>query len=339
MATFDVSRRRSTIAPSRRETVLPPVPRQTVLPPVPADAVRFTPVTPLDLALLHDLPSLELRARFVMDGFLAGLHRSPRKGSSVEFAEYRSYQFGDDLRRIDWRLYARTDRLNIKQTEHETQLRVSLVFDTSASMNYSSAPESRLTKIDYARTLLAALALLAMRQGDAFGLTIIGSSLNDYLKPKASPAHWRTMLGKLDAMQTGGGTGLMDGLENVADLLPARSLVVIASDFYGDLDRLRQVLRRLRFDRHEVMALQILDPMELDFNLDANGVFVDSENGRSLVLDTAAAREGYLRRFGEFLTALAATVREEGADYLLARTDASPGAALGRYLAERERLL
>jgi uncharacterized protein (DUF58 family) len=339
MATFDLSRRASAVAAPRRQTVLPPIPRQTVLPPVPADAIKLSPVAPLDLALLYDLPSLELRARFVMDGFLAGLHRSPRKGSSVEFAEYRSYQFGDDLRRIDWRLYGRTDRLNIKQTEHETQLRVSLVFDTSASMNYSSAPEARLTKIDYSRTILAALALLAMRQGDAFGLTVIGASLNEYLKPKASPAHWRTLLGKLDAMQTGGGTGLMGGLENLADLLPARSLVVIASDFYGDLDRLRQILRRLRFDGHEIMTLQVLDPMEIEFDFDANGVFVDSESGRSLVLETAAAREGYLQRFGEFLARLASTVREEGADYLLARTDASPGAALGQYLAERERLL
>jgi uncharacterized protein (DUF58 family) len=296
-------------------------------------------VAPLDLGLLYDLPSLELRARFVMDGFLAGLHRSPRKGSSVEFAEYRSYQLGDDLRRIDWRLYARTDRLNIKQCEHETQLRVALVFDTSASMAYSSQPEAHLTKIDYARTLLAAIGLLALRQGDAFGLSIVGKGLSDYLKPKSSPTHWRTMLAKLDAMKTGGGTGLMTGVESLADLLPSRSLVVIASDFYGDTGKLRHVLRRLRFDRHEVIALQILDPMEIDFHIDANGMFIDSESGRGLVIDAAAAREGYLRRIREFLANIATTVREEGGDYLLARTDASPAAALGHYLAERERLL
>jgi uncharacterized protein (DUF58 family) len=326
---------------SRLSPALPPLPsqRQTVLPPVPADATKLEPVTPIDLGLLYDLPSLELRARFVMDGFLAGLHRSPRKGSSVEFAEYRTYQLGDDLRRIDWRLYARTDRLNIKQCEHETQLRVSLVFDTSASMNYSSQPEKLLTKIDYSRTILAAVGLLAMRQGDAFGLSVVGTGLSDHLKPKSSPSHWRTMLAKLDAMKTGGGTGLMDGLESMADLLPARSLVIIASDFYGDTTRLRQMLRRFRFDHHEVIALQVLDPMEIDFHVDANGMFVDSENGRGLVIDSAAAREGYLRRFREFLTRITTIVREEGGDYLLARTDASPAAALGQYLAERERLL
>jgi len=326
--------------PPKRQTVLPPLPgRQAVLPPVPTDAVKLSPVAPLDLGLLYDLPSLELRARFVMDGFLAGLHRSPRKGSSVEFAEYRSYQFGDDLRRIDWRLYARTDRLNIKQCEHETQLRVALVFDTSASMAYSSQPEKLLTKIDYSRTLLAAIGLLALRQGDAFGLSVVGTGLSDYLKPKSSPSHWRTMLAKLDAMKTGGTTGLMGGVESLAELLPARSLVIIASDFYGDAARLRQVLRRLRFEHHEVIALQILDPMEIDFHQEANGIFVDSESGRGLVIDSAAAREGYLKRFREFLAKTSTMVREEGGDYLLARTDATPATALGHYLSERERLL
>src|SRR5471032_3004501 len=145
-------------------------------------ADKFSPgekcvVPPIDLALLHDLPSLELRARYLMDGFLTGLHRSPKKGFSVDFAEHRNYQLGDDLRRIDWRLYARSDRLHIKQYEHETQLRVALVFDTSASMAYSSQPEAHLTKIDYARTLLAAIGLLALRQGDAFGLSIVGTGL------------------------------------------------------------------------------------------------------------------------------------------------------------------
>jgi uncharacterized protein (DUF58 family) len=304
-----------------------------------APAAELAPVTPLDLALLHDLPSLELRARFVMDGFLAGLHRSPRKGSSVEFAEYRNYQLGDDLRRIDWRLYGRTDRLNVKQCEHETQLRIFLVLDTSASMNYSSRPGKFLTKMDFTRTILASLGLLALRQGDAFGLALIGADLGDYLKPKASQSHWRTALGKLDAMQTGGATGLIPGLNALAEVLPSRSLVVIASDFYGDQSKLGEVLRRLRFDRHEVMALQILDPMEIDFSEDLAGTMVDAENAQKMVINAGSVRAGYLQRFKAFLGQVAGTVREEGGDYALIRTDASPTRALGLYLAERERLL
>jgi uncharacterized protein (DUF58 family) len=317
------------LAPSRRKT-------ESSSPRAPEEQV---PVTPLDLGLLHDLPTLELRARFVMDGFLAGLHRSPRKGSSVEFAEYRNYQLGDDLRRIDWRLYGRTDRLNVKQCEHETQLRIILVLDHSASMAYTSRPGQLMAKIDFARTILAALGLLAMRQGDAFGLALVGTGLAGYLKPKTSQSHWRTSLAKLDAMKTGGGTDLVRGMEELAEILPSRSLVVVASDFYEKPAGLREVLRRLRFDHHEVMALQVLDPMELDFGDDQNGTFVDSESGRKLILDTTSVRAGYLQRLRAFLSQTAESVRDEGGDYALVRTDSNPAEALGLYLADRERLL
>lgn len=293
---------------------------------------------PLDLALLHDLPSLELRARYVMDGFLTGLHRSPRKGSSVEFAEYRAYQLGDDLRRIDWRLFGRTDRLNVKQYEHETQLRVFLVLDSSASMAYTSRPESWLRKIDFARTLLASLGLLALRQSDAFGLAVIGADLEDYLKPKASPSHWRTALGRMDAIQTGGHTGLAKGLTTLAELLPRRSLVVIASDFYEDPVALKAALRRLRFDRQEIVAFHTLDPVEIDLNEDWNGTFVDAETGQKLILDAAAVRRGYLDRFQRFLAETQTSFLDQAGDYSLLRTDASPMAALGTYLGHREGL-
>jgi len=307
------------------------------LPPIPG-SIKKLPVPPLDLALLHDLPSLELRARYVMDGFLAGLHRSPRKGFSVEFAEYRTYQLGDDLRRVDWRLFGRTDRLHVKQYEQETQLRVFLVLDVSASMAYSSRPQSWLRKIDFARTLLAALGLLALRQSDAFGLAIIGADLEDYLKPKASQAHWRTALGRMDAMWSGGPTGLAKGLTTLAELLPRRSLVVIASDFYEDNAALKAALRRLRFDRQEVIAFQTLDPVEIDLNEDWNGTFIDSETGQKLKLDAFAVRRGYLDRFQAFLDKTQSAFLDHAGDYSLLRTDTSPTAALGNYLGRRDLL-
>ncbi len=296
------------------------------------------PVPPLDLALLHDLPSLELRARYVMDGFLTGLHRSPRKGFSVEFAEYRAYQLGDDLRRIDWRLFGRTDRLHVKQYEQETQLRVFLVLDTSASMAYASRPDAWLKKIDFARTMLAALGLLALRQCDAFGLAIIGAELDDFLKPKASQSHWRTALGRMDGLRSGGPTGLAKGLTTLAELLPRRSLVVIASDFYEESAALNAALRRLHFDRQEIIAFQTLDPVEIDLNEDWNGSFVDSETGQKLILDAVAVREGYLHRFQNFLAATQTSFLDQGGDYSLLRTDANPMTALGHYLGRRERL-
>jgi len=301
-------------------------------------ALPYQPVPPLDLALLHDLPSLELRARYLMSGFLTGLHRSPLKGFSVEFAEYRAYQMGDDPRRVDWRLYGRTDRLHVKQFEHETQLRVFLVLDTSASMAFTSKPDAWLAKIDFARTVLAALGLLAMRQGDAFGLALIGAALNDFLKPKASQAHWRMTLGRLDGVLSGGPTGLAAGLTELAELLPSRSLVIVASDFYEANPALAAALRRLRFDHHEVMALQILDPVEIDLDQDWFGTFVDSETGQKLILDSISVRQGYRQRFQTFLDETQSCFLDHGGDHVLMRTDASPMAVLGNYLARRDNL-
>ena len=324
-----------TAIPPRRVTAPAPLRGRSSLPPLP---VKKHPVPPLDLALLHDLPSLELRARYLMDGFLMGMHRSPKKGFSVEFAEYRAYQFGDDLRRIDWRLYGRSDRLNVKQYEQETQLRVFLVLDTSASMAYTSRPQTWLRKIDFARTLLAAVGLLALRQCDAFGLAAIGADLEDYLKPKASKSHWLTALGRMDSLQTGGATGLAQGLTTLAELLPRRSLVVIASDFYEESVALNAALRRLRFDRQEIIAFHILDPVEIDLNEDWSGTFVDAETGRKEILDSAAVRPGYRKRIQEFLARTQTSFLDHGGDYSLLRTDANPMTALGNYLGRRDLL-
>ena len=156
-------------------TAPPPIPRK---PPIIPQAVRRGP--PLDLQLLADLPSLALRSRCFVDGFLNGRHRSPQKGSSVEFAEYRDYQFGDDLRRVDWRLFARSDRLHVRQYEDEAQMRVFTVLDASASMDFNSR-RGALNKLDFARLALAGIATLAQRQGDAFGLAIAGAELVDFL--------------------------------------------------------------------------------------------------------------------------------------------------------------
>ena len=320
------------VVPSRRQAGV----AGTV--PVALDFLPPTPVPPLDLALLHDLPSLELRARYVMSGFLTGMHRSLLKGFSVEFAEYRAYQAGDDLRRVDWRLYGRSDRLHVKQYEHETQLRVFLVLDTSASMAYSGRSGVWLRKIDFARAILAALGLLALRQGDAFGLGLVGRDLGDYLKPKASRAHWHSMLARLDSVKAGGPTGLAAGLTSLAEIVPPRSLIVIASDFYEEPDALQAALRRLEFDHQEVIALHTLDPLEIDLDEELAGTFTDVETGEKLILETLAVRAGYRQRFDQFLEQVQTSFLDIGGAYALLRTNASPMAALGDYLARREQL-
>ena len=293
---------------------------------------------PLDMKLLAELPSLELQARYLVDGFLNGRHRSPQKGSSVEFAEYRNYQFGDDPRRVDWRLFGRTERLHVRQYEEETQLRIFLVLDASASMDFTSRPKA-MNKIQFARLAVAGIAALAQRQGDAFGLGLAGLDLKDFLRARSSLPHWKSFIGRLESVVPSGPTALARVLESLAEVVPARSMIFIASDFYEEPDRLRAALQRLRYDHHEVIGLQVLDPFELDFDLDHAGTFVDAETGLRLKLDSPSAREGYLKRFRQFCAALDEMFHGAGGDLVQLRTDDSPVAALTRYLAARSQRL
>ncbi len=319
-------------------TIPPPLPR---IPPSPTRRVAAAPpkpLPPLDLRLLGDLPSLDLQARYLVEGFLAGRHRSPQKGSSVEFAEYRDYQPGDDLRRVDWRLFGRTDRLHVKQYEEETQLRVFVVLDTSASMDFQSRPDL-LRKLEFARIAVAGIAALAHRQGDAFGLGLAGSNLSEFLRARSSVPHWRTFIGRLQTVVHGGKTSLATALEELAEVVPARSLLVIASDFYEEPKALETALGRLRYDHHDVIGLHVLDPVEVDFDFESSGTFVDMEDGRQLKLDAPAARRGYLERFQRFAAELDELFHGIGGEFTRLRTDQPPLAALAGYVAQREQRL
>lgn len=293
------------------------------------------PAARLDWQLLAELPSLALRSRCLVDGFLSGWHRSPRRGSSVEFAEYRDYHPGDDLRRVDWRLFGRSDRLHVKQFEDEAQMRVFTVLDASASMDFQSRPGVG-NKLDFARLTLAGVALLAQRQGDAFGLGVAGADLTDFLRARSSLSHWHTYLGRLERVQAQKTTGLVCALTALAEIIPPRSLVVIASDFYEDLPALGAALNRLRYDGHDLIGLQVLDPLELDFDLEHTGIWLDVETGEQRPLDAPAVRAGYFQRFRQFCTALEEGFREVKGDFVQLRTDQPPVAALGSFLAKRE---
>jgi uncharacterized protein (DUF58 family) len=293
---------------------------------------------PLDLQLLADLPSLALRSRCLVDGFLSGRHRSPQKGSSVEFAEYRDYQLGDDLRRVDWRLFGRSDRLHVKQFEDEARLRVFTVLDASASMDFTSR-SAAMNKLEFARLALAGIATLAQRQGDAFGFGVAGTELVDFLRARSSPSHWQTFVGRMEHFQPQPQTALARSLEALAEIIPRRSLLVIASDFYEELPALEAALNRLRYDGHDFIGLHVLDPLEVDFDHDRTGVWVDAESGARLHLDAPAVREGYLERFNRFGIELEELFRSVGGDFVQLRTDSAPMAALGAYIAGREHRL
>jgi uncharacterized protein (DUF58 family) len=302
------------------------------------------PVAPIDLDLMASLPSLPLRARYLVESFLTGRHRSPIKGTSPEFAEYSSYQPGDDLRRIDWRLYGRSDRLCVKKYEDENQLRVCLALDASASLRYASQPDL-MTKADLARTVLAAVLLLARRQSDAVGLALLGDTeetadggVVDFLRPSASLAQQHTLFSRLENPPVARSLDVGRALPRLAALLPRGGIVVLTSDFYCDLAELRNALQRYRSQRLDLVAVQVLDPMEIEFGEESRGRFVDLESGAYVPLDASSVRAGYLKRFGTFQQDLHELFREHGAELVTLRTDESPMTALAAYFARRARI-
>jgi uncharacterized protein (DUF58 family) len=286
------------------------------------------------MAELAALGTLPLRARRLADALGIGGHASRRKGASIEFADYRDYQMGDDLRRVDWRLYARTDRLHLREAHEETPLRVVLLLDVSPSMAYASR-KGLLSKLDYARALLGALVLLVRHQRDACGAGLISDDLAQWLPPSRSPVRLQAVWGLLDAPGTGKTTALARALHTVLEVAPNRCLFVIASDFYEDPSALSPVIQRLRHERHDLLALQIADPAEVDFSFQDPAVFFDIETGADLLLDPAAQARVYREQFSAHRAAVTAACRDYGCDALELRTDEPPLDALRACLARR----
>ena len=292
------------------------------------------PVRPLDVGELAALGSLPLRARRLADALGAGSHTSRRKGASIEFADYRDYQQGDDLRRVDWRLFARTDRLHLRETHEETPLRVVLLLDISTSMAYTSRP-GQLSKLDYARMLLGAIALLTRRQRDSIGAALLTNEVVKWLPPASAPRRRQAVWSLLDTPPSGIATNLPAALDEILDLAPRRCLFVLASDFYDDSERLAAVVRRLRYERHDLLALHVADPAEVDFNFADPSIFCDIETGQQLSLDPAAGASAYREKFSAHRDAVHDSLAENGFDHLFVRTDGLPLDPLRTHLARR----
>jgi uncharacterized protein (DUF58 family) len=238
--------------------------------------------------------SLELRARVVVEGFWNGLHRSPYHGFSVEFTEYRPYSPGDDVRYLDWRLYARLDRFYLKKFEDETNLRCHLLVDSSRSMLYGS---TKCSKLDYARTLAATLAWFLSGQGDAVGLFTFDEHVREYLPPRHRHGHLRQLLVALESEAGGKDTNLSLPLRRVGELARKRGLIVLISDLLAPLQELEQNLGRLAAAGHEMVIFQVLDPNELTFDFAHPVLLQEMESGRELFINPAAARGEYRRKF------------------------------------------
>jgi uncharacterized protein (DUF58 family) len=301
------------------------MPTGTLQPSTPAGALQ-------DPRALMAIRNLELRARAVVEGFWTGLHRSPYHGFSAEFTEYRPYIPGDDPRRLDWRLFARSDRFYIKKFEDETNLRCHLLVDNSRSMNFGSLAHS---KSQYAKTLAATLAWFLHGQGDAVGLMTFDERLRDFLPARNRPGHLRRLIASLDREADGAATDLDTPLQRVAELIKKRGLVVLISDLLAPIDRLEFNLAGLGARGQEAMLFQVLDPAELEFSFSQSGWYRDLETGRDLYLDPEAARKKYRDRLATHLREIETACRNLGVDYHRFVTDQPLKDALPAFLRSR----
>jgi uncharacterized protein (DUF58 family) len=266
----------------------------------------------LDSKVVSRLAAVPLFARRPMQGNVSGRHPSPHRGSSVEFAEYRKYVPGDDLRRLDWRAYGRTDRFYVKEFEADTNLRCCVVLDTSGSMGFGS---TGITKIEYARRIAAALGYLALQQGDAIGLACVANGLIRNVLPRRNPAHLISVFDLLEQAKPQGETQLVPVLHELAETIRQRALVVIISDLFVEPELLRGCFQHLRFRRHDVAIFHLLDPQEIDFNFRRPMRFLDMEGGPAIFADPNDIADRYLRALTDYQTALKQHVLESSVDY------------------------
>jgi len=286
----------------------------------------------LDPATLSRISGLQLRVRQIVEGYLSGLHRSPYRGVSVEFAEHRPYSAGDELKHIDWKLWARSDRFYLKQYEAETNVRAYFLVDGSRSMAFASAP---MSKYDYACTLAASLAYVLLNQQDAAGLTLFDTDVRAQLPASASPAQLAALCSVLEEHAPERETDLGPLLQAIADGLTKRGLVILVSDLIGPLEDVLAALRRFRYDGHGLIVVHVVDPAEAEFPFDGNVRFDGLEGEGVLMSDARQVRAAYLESFRRFGDAVRHACRQQKADYLLARTDEPLDATLSRFLASR----
>jgi uncharacterized protein (DUF58 family) len=285
----------------------------------------------LDPGVLARLSRLELQSRWPMEGNIAGRHKSPHRGSSVEFAEYRKYVAGDDPRFLDWRVLARSDRYYLKEFEADTNLRCHLVLDSSGSMGYGE-------KFAYARKLAATLGYLAMQQGDAVGLLCCGAGVDVDIPPRRKPAHLKAIFDALAGAKPSGATGLVASLNALAEKIRRRALVVVISDLFHDPTELLHSFQHLRFRKHDLAVFHLLHRSEIEFKFDRPIRFVEMEDRSSLVVEPGVIFPRYREALDLYLERLRRGCREFKADYRLVVTDQDYEKTLADFLLARMRI-
>lgn len=319
----------------------------------------------LDPEVLSALAGLPLMARRPMRGSVSGKHVSPTKGSSVEFAQYRKYVPGDDLRRLDWRAHGRSDRYYVKEFEADTNLRCCLVIDTSGSMEFgttekrgglagafkvgkaladkarggknqgSSSNANTMSKLDYARRLAATIGYLAVSQGDAVGLSCVAGGTTQHLPPRRNPSHLRAIFNAMEETKGQGETNLAEVLHELAETMRQAAMVIVISDFFLDPNELRGCFEHLRFRKHDLSLFHLLDPMELNFNFNRPTRFLDMEGGTAIFAEPSEIADRYHTALREYLDRMSEIVIQTGIDYHRVSLDEPYQEVLANFLTRR----
>ena len=278
---------------------------------------------------------MSLRARLVVEGYIIGLHKSPYHGFSVEFAEHRAYGPGDEIRHIDWKLYGKTDRYYVKQYEEETNLRSYLILDISKSMTYRS---KKISKLEYASYLTAALSYLMLNQKDGIGLILFDKKIQSFIPPRSTSSHLNTIFSQLDQINPGEDTQLGNVLHEMADRIKKRGLVILISDLFDDFDAIIGGLKHFRYNKQEVIVFHILDRQELNFNFNTRTRFKDMETGELVTTEPWQIRNSYKDLMLKFQDKYRKQCGKRLIDYIPLFTDHDLDIALSQYLRKREKL-
>lgn len=291
----------------------------------------------LDPRTLARVASLDLRARLIVEGLMTGMHRSPYQGISVEFAQHRPYVPGDDTRHIDWKVYGKTDKIYLKQYLEETNLHLLCIVDASESMNFSSVGHGpdRWSKYDHATAIAASLSYMAIQQQDSVGLAIFDTDLKHFIKPSNSPAQWKIITKELTLVPKLKKTSTGRILDQLAEKLNHRSLIVLLSDFFDDIESIKKGLRHLRYKKHELIAFQVLDPEEIEFPFEDTTMFKGMEELGELLTEPRSLREAYQEQLALFTTDLQKVCRGMQIDFKRMNSGEPLDVSLSGFLATR----
>lgn len=282
---------------------------------------------------LASLEGLDLQARMIVEGYVAGLHKSPYHGFSVEFAEHREYAQGDDIRHVDWKVWSKTDKYYLKQYEQETNLLAYLMVDTSESMAYSSG--ENVSKLMYAQWIAASLAYMIIQQQDSVGLATFDDMVRRYLRPSGQPSHLKELFHVMDTQPARNKSDMSAIFHDLAERIKRRGVIVVLSDLFDDPARIISGLRHFRHKRHDVIVFHVLDPAELDFDFREATLFKGLEDGGEILADPYALRRAYQNEIDTFVGELRKGCQMINVDYVLLRTDEGLDVALSSYLAHR----